>query len=122
MVATTYTTTFESKTVTATTGGASGDVLYTVPSNHDFTIDYLGVANGGNSSSKITVEIFHADDGTYHYLTNEHQIAGHDTYHLLNADRIHLHAGDKVIVSKENSGDTFDVSLSGRQFFNPNKT
>lgn len=120
MVATTYTTTFESKTVTATTGGASGDIVYTVPANHDATIDYLGAANGGNSSQKITVEILHADDGSYHYLTNQHAVAGHDTYHLLNADRIHLHAGDKIVVSKD--GGTFDLSISARQYFNPNRT
>lgn len=117
MVATTYTTTFESKTVTATTGGASGDILYTVPANHDVTIDYLGVSNGGVSNQKITVEIYHADDTTYHNLVKEHAVAGNDTYHLLNADRIHLHAGDKVVCSKD--GGTFDVSLSARIFYNP---
>ena len=119
MVATTYSTTFESKTVTATTGGASADIVYTVPANHDATIDYLGAANGGNASQKITVEVFHADDSSYHYLTNLHAIAGHDTYHLLNADRIHLHAGDKIVVSKD--GGTFDVSVSAREFFNPTR-
>ena len=119
MVATVYNTTFESVTVTATSGGASGNVLYTVPLNTDVTVDYLGIANGGNSSQKITVEIFHADDSTYHYLTNEHSIAGHDTYHLLNSDRIHLHAGDKIIVSKD--GGTFDAAISGRLFYNPNR-
>ena len=116
MVAERYSTTFESVTVTATSGGASGNVLYTVPSNHDATIDYLGVSNGGTSSQKITVEIYHADDTSYHNLVLEHAVAGNDTYHLLNANRIHLHAGDKVVCSKD--GGTFDVSLSARVFFN----
>ena len=119
MVATTYNTTFESKTITATTGGASADVVYTVPAKHDITIDYLGAANGGNASQKITVEVFHAEDSSYHYLTNQHAIAGNDTYHLLDADRIHLHAGDKVVASKD--GGTFDVTLSARIFYNPNR-
>jgi len=115
----TYNTTFESKTVTATSGGANGDVLYIVPANHDSTIDYLGASNGDTSSQKVTIEIFHQDDGAYYQLAKEHQVSGNDTYHLINADRIHLHAGDKIIVSKD--GGTIDVSMSAREYFNPNR-
>ena len=114
-----YTTDSKSITVSATSGGANGNVLYTCPNNHDATIDYLGVTNGSNSSQKITIQFYHADDTTYKYLTNQHAIAGHDTYHVLNADRFHLHSGDKIICSKD--GGTFDVSLSARQFYNPNR-
>ena len=115
----TYNTTFESKTVTATSGGANGDVLYTVPPNHDSTVDYLGASNGAATNQKITIEIYHQDDGAYHKLTNAHEVTANNTFHLIDADRIHLHAGDKIIVSKD--GGTFDVSMSAREYFNPNR-
>ena len=119
MVAEVYTTTFESQTITATSSGASATVVYTVPANHDSTIDYFGVANGGGSTQTVTIEVFHADDSTYKKLTNAHNITANTTYHLIDADRLHLHAGDKIVASK--NGGTIDISISAREFFNPNR-
>lgn len=119
MVSTTFNTTLESKTVTATSGGASGDIVYTVPAKHDITIDYLGVANGGGTAQNVTIEVFHSADSTYYKIINLHQVAANTTYHVLDADRLHLHAGDKVVVSKD--GGTIDVTLSARLFYNPNR-
>ena len=114
-----YTTTTESVTVASTSGGASGNVLFTSPANHDATIDMLMVTNGGNSSQKITVEFYHADDTTYHNFIEAKTVAGHTTLNVLDAARMHLHAGDKLVCSKD--GGTFDAIMSGRLYFNPNR-
>jgi len=66
MVDIAFKTVSESKTVTATSGGSSGDVLYTCPNNHDAVIEYLCASNGGSSNQKITIEFYHANDTTYH--------------------------------------------------------
>lgn len=120
MVALAYTTKSESITVTSTSAGASADVLYTCPAKHDSTLDMLYVTNGGNSTSKIYVEFYHADDDEYHKLVNGKSLAGNDTYNILASANMHLHAGDKIVVYKE-SGTTFDITLSAREFFNPNR-
>jgi|TARA_R110002167_G_scaffold37116_6_gene116555 hypothetical protein len=125
MVATTYTTTSESITVAATSSGdngsgtPNGNVLYTCPDNHDSTIDYLGISNGGTANAKITIEFYHLDDTSYNMLASSHTIAGNTTYHLLNADRFHLHAGDKIICSKDSG--TLAATISCRQYFNPTR-
>jgi len=124
MVSLTYTTNSESISVTSTTTGGTattpnGDTLYTCPANHDATLEYLGISNGGNSTAKITVEFFHKDTEEYHKLTSAHSIAGNDTYHILNADRFHLHAGDKIVCSKDSG--TLDATLSCKEYFNPTR-
>jgi len=117
MVALAYTTKSESISVSATAGGSSADVLYTCPAKHDATIDMLLVTNGNNSTSKIYLEFYHADDTTYHKLINGKSVAGHDTYSVLNGTLgMHLHAGDKIVVYEE-SGATFDATISVREFF-----
>ena len=50
MVSKTYSTSTESLTVSATAGGASGSVLYTVPNNYDATIDMLFISNNNTAS------------------------------------------------------------------------
>ena len=114
-----YTTTTESVSVSATSGGASGNVLFTCPANHDATIDMLMVTNGGTSNQKITIEFYHADDTTYHNFIEAKSVSGNTALNVLDAARMHLHAGDKLVCSKD--GGTFDATMSGRLYFNPNR-
>lgn len=116
MVATNYNTFFESVSITSTTTGAGADVIHTVPANYDCEIDFLVATNGG-ATQKISIQIYHADDTAYHYVLRAHSVAGNDTYKVVEADRIYLHAGDKIVAYKV--GGTFDVSVSGRQYYNP---
>lgn len=118
MVALLYNTKSESITVSATAGGASGDVLYTCPPNHDCTLDVLLVSNGGTASKKISIQFYHNDDSTYHNLVKEHAVAGNDIYNVFSSAQFHLHAGDKIVVYME-AGSTFDVTMSGREYYNP---
>ena len=113
-----YTTFFESVSITATAADASADVVYTVPAQHDTEVEFLVATNGG-SVQNISIQVYHADDTTYHYVLRSHSVAGNDAYKLVGPDRIYLHAGDKVVAFK--GGGTFDVSISGKQFFNPSR-
>ena len=56
MVDRNYTTDTEAITVTATTGGASADTIYTCPPNYDATIDFLHVSNGTTSVQNVTLQ------------------------------------------------------------------
>ena len=40
-------------------------------------------------------------------------------YNVIGADRIHLHAGDKI--GAFNGGASLEVFISVRQFYNPNR-
>ena len=118
-MAQTFTTVFESLSITSTTTGAGADVVYTVPASHDVELTLLACANGG-SNNKINVQVYHADDEEYHYLLRTHSVANHDTYNVITSNRIFLHAGDKIVAYK--AGGTFDVSISGKQYYNPVRT
>ena len=120
MVDVAFKTVTESATISATSAGSSADVLYTVPDNHDAIVEYLCASNGGSSSQKITIEFYHKDDTAYHQLAKAHSVSGNDSYHLITSNRLYLHAGDKIVCSKD--GGTFDVTISVREFFNPNRS
>lgn len=116
----TYTTDTEGVAITATAGGASANLVYTCPPNHDATIDFLHVSNGSNSTQNVTIQWYHADTNSYHNLINAKSVAGHDVYDVVTSDRIHLHAGDKILAFDGASGG-LEVFISVRQYYNPNR-
>ena len=113
-----YITATAALTVTATAGGASADTLYTVPANHDATIDFLHVTNGATAVHNITVQWYHADSNTYHHILNDKSVPGKDVYDIITSDRIHLHAGDKISAFNGASGD-LEMFISVREYYNP---
>ena len=115
-VLTPFTSVFKSKSVTSTTTGVGADVVYSVPANHDVEITLLVCTNGG-ATNNINVLVYHSDDSTYHYLLRAHSVAGNDTHEVITSSRLYLHAGDKILAYK--GAGTFDVSLSGKQYYNP---
>lgn len=119
MVSTTYITTTKSITVSSTSADASADLVYVVPDYYDSTIDMIMVTNGGTSSSKITLQLFHKDDNQYHNIIKSKSIAGNTALNVLDAARMHLHAGDKILAYKDSG--TFDVTLSAKQLYNPSR-
>lgn len=114
-----YTTVFESKVITSTTTGAGADVVYTVPANFDAELTLLSCTNGAAINS-ISVQVYHADGTEYHYFLRAHSVAANDTHHALTSNRLFLHAGDKIVAYKV--GGTFDVSVSGKQYYNAVRT
>ena len=118
MVDRNYTTDTEAITVTATSGGASANVIYTCPPNYDATIDFLHISNGTTAVQNVTIQWYHAETNTYHHIVNDKSIAGKDVYNIINSDRIHLHAGDSISAFDGASG-SLEVFISVRQFYNP---
>ena len=119
MVDTSYTTDTEAVIVTATTGGANANLIYTCPAFHDATVDFLHVSNGGSSVGHVTIQWYHADTNTYHHLLNDKSVAGKDVYNVIGADRIHLHAGDKIL--EFDCASNLEVFISVRKFYNPSR-
>ena len=113
-----YTTDTEAVTITATSGGASATSIYTCPPSHDATIDFLHISNGSTSTQNVTVQWYHADTNTYHHIVNDKAIAGKDVYNIITADRLHLHAGDKIVVYGE-TANTIEVIVSVEEYYNP---
>ena len=113
-----YTTDTEAITVTAIAGGASADVIYTCPPNHDATVDFLHISNGTTAVQNVTIQWYHADTNTYHQIINDKSISGKDVYNIITADRIHLHAGDSISAFDGASG-SLEVFISVRQYYNP---
>ena len=120
MVATTYNTTTESLTISATAADASSNVLYTCPANHDASIDMLIVSNNNTSTKKAYIQFYHADTTTYHYLVKDHSIAGNTTYNVLENSTMHLHAGDKITLYGQTTN-TLEATISLKEFYNPNR-
>ena len=54
----------ESVTVTATAGGASSNVVYTVSNFHDATVEFLHISNGAASTDNVSIQWYHKEDNT----------------------------------------------------------
>jgi len=119
MVALSYDTATESIEVTATSGGASSNVLYTCPNNHDAVITFLHVSNGAASTDNISIQWYHKEDDAYYTIVNNKSISGNDVYNMITSDRLFLHAGDKITVF--NGGGSMGVTISVEEHFNPNR-
>ena len=115
-----YNTVTKGLTITATSGGASSNVVYTCPTNHDAEIDFLHITNGDTANQNVSIQWYHADTNTYHHILNDKAIAGKDVYNVITSDRIYLHAGDKI-TAFDGSSSNLEVFLSGKEFFNPNR-
>ena len=107
----------ESVAVTATSGGANADVLYTVPNFHDATVEFLHVSNGASSTDNVSIQWYHKEKDTYYTIVNNKSISGNDVYNMITSDRLHLHAGDKIVVF--NGGGSLGVTISCKEYYNP---
>ena len=114
-----YNTATESIEVTATSGGASSNVLYTCPNNFDAVVTFLHVSNGGQSTDNISIQWYHKEDDAYYTIVNNKAISGQDVYNIITSDRLFLHAGDKITAF--NGGGTIGVTISVEEHYNPNR-
>ena len=108
----------ESKNITATSGGASGDVLYTVPPNHSAIITFLFISAGNTNNKHISIQFYHDDDSGYHHILNRLAMANNTIENVSNGSRFNLHQNDKLVCFSDSSGN-FDVTVSVEEFFDP---
>ena len=66
---------------------------------------------------QITIQWYHKEDDVYYTIVNNKSVAGNDVYNMITADRLHLHAGDKIVVF--NGGGTMGVTISCKEYYNP---
>jgi len=114
-MATTYFTAV--KDLTATAGGASGDVVYTCPANHVAVIKTLFVSNGASSAKKYSLQLYDASATSYLTIADETTVAANTNDFVVQGGAcIALAAGDKIVGFEESSSD-FHVTISGEEYF-----
>ena len=96
-------------------------LLFTCPASHEAEIVFLMVANEDSSTSNIGIQVYHADNNTYHFMVGEEAIAGNNHTQFIGGGPLFLHAGDKVLVFRHTAGHNFDATLSARLYFTPAK-
>jgi hypothetical protein len=114
-----FNTATESIAVTATAGGASGNILYTCPNNFDAVVTFLHVSNGAASTDTVSIQWYHAEDNAYYTIVNNKSVSGNDVYNMITSDRLFLHSGDKITCF--NGGGTIGVTISVEEHYNPNR-
>ena len=110
----------ESKTITSTTTGSGADVIYTVPQNFSSIIRYFLLSNATTSTKKAYVQIYHADDDSYHYIAKGLSMAGNSIESLSGYGSLNLHEGDKLVAYIE-TGMDLDITLSAEEYYDPNR-
>lgn len=108
----------ESVAITATTGGASSNVVYTVPNFHDATVEFLHISNGAVATDNVSIQWYHKEDDTYYTILNNKSIPGNDVFNMITSDRLHLHAGDKI-TAFNGGGSSLGVTVSCKEYYNP---
>ena len=99
-------------TLSATTGGASADVIYTCPPNYNGTVRYLHISNSNAATQNVSVQFYHVEDDEYHYIINGTALAGKSILNLVNGGYFFLHAGDKIVAYSSGSPSSFDILVS----------
>jgi hypothetical protein len=99
-------------TLSATTGGASANVIYTCPPNYNGTVRYLHISNSDNSTQNCSVQFYHQEENVYHYIMRDTGLAGKSILNLVNGGYFFMHAGDKIVAYSAGSPSAFDILVS----------
>lgn len=107
------------KDLTATAGGASGDVIYTCPNNFISLIRFMHVSIGANSTKKYSLQWYEAATTTYHFIVDDHSLAGNSLEEIIQGGGyLALSAGDKIVGFEETGADAH-VTISGEEHYQP---
>tara|TARA_Y100000015_G_C2359332_1_gene74468 strand:+ start:100 stop:468 length:369 start_codon:yes stop_codon:yes gene_type:complete len=109
----------KAKDLSATSGGASGDVIYTCPNNFISLVKFLHVSSGASSTKKYSLQWYEAATTTYHFIIDEHSVAANGIEEVIEGGAfLALAEGDKIIGFEESSSD-FHVIVSGEEYYQP---
>ncbi len=107
------------KDLTATAGGASGDLIYTCPNNFISLIKFMHVSIGANSTKKYSLQWYEAATTTYHFIVDDHSLAGNSLEEVIQGGGyLALSAGDKIVGFEETGADAH-VVISGEEHYQP---
>lgn len=107
------------KDLTATAGGASGDVLYTCPNNFISLIRFLHVSIGASSTKKYSLQWYESSTTTYHFIVDDHSVAGNSLEEVIQGGSyLALRPGDKIVGFEETGADAH-VVISGEEHYQP---
>ena len=107
------------KDLTATAGGASGNVIYTCPNNYVSLIKFLHVSNGSASTKKYSLQWYEASTTTYHFIVDDQSLAGNSLQEVIQGGGyLALSAGDKIVGFEESGADAH-IILSGEEHYQP---
>ena len=105
--------------VTATAGGASGNVIYTCPNNFISLVKFLHVSNGSSNNYKYSIQWYEASTTTYYYVVDEHSLAANSLKEVVQGGAyLALAAGDKLVCFQEMCAE-FHILLSGEEHYQP---
>jgi len=107
------------KDLTATAGGASGNVVYTCPNNYISLIKFLHVSIGANSTKKYSLQWYEASTTTYHFIVDDHSLAGNSLEEVVQGGSyLALSPGDKIVGFEESGADAH-IIISGEEHYQP---
>ena len=107
------------KDLTATAGGASGNVVYTCPNNYISLIKFLHVSIGANSTKKYSLQWYEASTTTYHFIVDDHSLSGHSLEEVVQGGSyLALSPGDKIVGFEESGADAH-IIISGEEHYQP---
>ena len=105
------------KDLSATAGGASGDVVYTCPNNYVAVVKTMLISNGASSAKKYSLQLYDASATSYLTIADETTLAANTNDFIVQGGAcIALQAGDKIVAFEESSSD-FHITVSGEEYF-----
>jgi hypothetical protein len=107
---------FRSRSITSLLPGADADMIFTVPNNFEAEVTLIMITNAGPLAN-ISLQVYNKDLNVYSFLYRVKGVGANNSDNVLGASTLYLNEGDKVLAYKD--GGTFDVSVSGRNVYNP---
>lgn len=104
--------------VTATSGGASAQLLYQCPTNFSAIIRFLHVSANGSANKKISIQYYNNKLTQYDYILNALDMPSNSSREIMGGSIFMMHEGDKLVCFTDTAGN-FDVIMSAEEFFNP---
>lgn len=108
----------EGTRITATAANGSSQVVYICPPNFSAIVRFLNIASGTTANKHISVQFYHVEDTSYHYLLNAYDMAASSSFNVLNAGIMSLHQNDKITAFTD-SASNFDIIISVEEYFDP---